>query len=577
MIAWNEMKITDVKNFSVDLRKTVEATLSESLNIDSTDIKKIAQNYLNNSVIDKISKLIFYNNSTDTNSEQTVIDKIQIEYPYFDNDYLSTYYIFYSKKSRKFPKECCRLHLWKDNLYYGYISLRPTLGDTKIGRSLLSPNLFFNTSIDKSKLYLMVSNFKCHNKYGQKIFVESFPWMRQETDIAVCVHVAIWSALKYFGNKYSSYPAINMGTIIDNIPELQYRKTPTFSLHLEQTPYIFRQLGFSPLILKRNNTAEELFKRALLAYVESGIPVVAFTKKDSHHAVTIMGHGNILLDDNNFDNCSRNGNSELFIYSSELINSVVINDDMFRPYHVCKASRSGFYGAMSEHNKSSWVIDDFAYLIIPLYERMQYSYEMVEQVVDAYIRSESFIDWENSQYIVRIYITSANSLKEEMAASKDINSVIKTAILEVVLPKFVWCVDISTREEYKNEKMSAKMIIDTTSNNFSDTFPFLYIHNKDFVQYYDYCNDEWKKLKFDSAIAAYSLYTNNLKMYPCDNNGKNNYSVEPSNKDVLSIQFDKSDLSNVSVLDSPANDEYYSILQYNINQLYNNQSFISIL
>ena len=32
-----------------------------------------------------------------------------VESPYYDREYLSTYYTFFSRKFRSYPKECCRL------------------------------------------------------------------------------------------------------------------------------------------------------------------------------------------------------------------------------------------------------------------------------------------------------------------------------------------------------------------------------------------------------------------------------------------------------------------------------------
>ena len=49
-------------------------------------------------------------------------EKVAIEYPYYDNEYLSTYYLFYAKKYSAFPKECYRIHLFKDGNYCGFFT-----------------------------------------------------------------------------------------------------------------------------------------------------------------------------------------------------------------------------------------------------------------------------------------------------------------------------------------------------------------------------------------------------------------------------------------------------------------------
>lgn len=45
---------------------------------------------------------------------------ILVEYPYSDKDYLSTYYIHYSKKYKDISKKSYRLHLFNDEIYYGF-------------------------------------------------------------------------------------------------------------------------------------------------------------------------------------------------------------------------------------------------------------------------------------------------------------------------------------------------------------------------------------------------------------------------------------------------------------------------
>ena len=51
-----------------------------------------------------------------------------IEYPYYEKDYLSTYYSFYSKQHGEHSKLCFRLHFFgqleeteNKRIYYGYI------------------------------------------------------------------------------------------------------------------------------------------------------------------------------------------------------------------------------------------------------------------------------------------------------------------------------------------------------------------------------------------------------------------------------------------------------------------------
>ena len=83
----------------------------------------------------------------------TSCNKIVVEYPYHDKDFLSTYYCYYSQKFRSFPKKCYRLHIMgKDEVYYGYIVLRPTVKGTRLGTTYLSPKPLINEEADRKSV-----------------------------------------------------------------------------------------------------------------------------------------------------------------------------------------------------------------------------------------------------------------------------------------------------------------------------------------------------------------------------------------------------------------------------------------
>lgn len=72
---------------------------------------------------------------------------IMVEYPYYENDYLSDYYIFYVKKLQKFPKECYRILFYEDQRgekLMGYITLRATYHGRRLGKIFFNPRYFGN-------------------------------------------------------------------------------------------------------------------------------------------------------------------------------------------------------------------------------------------------------------------------------------------------------------------------------------------------------------------------------------------------------------------------------------------------
>lgn len=456
--------------------------------IEDWDMLPIDDIYINEDIIRMLKQHI-----------GTKCEKIVVEYPYYDSDYLSTYYMFYSRKNRNFIKQSCRIHLFNHNNqmdeYRGFLTLRPTIGETKIGKTYLDPNIYF-----PEKAYIMMSDYKVHLR-GQDFKVSGFPWMRQETDITVCAHVAMWSILRYYGNKYSNYKDITMGDIIELMPESVGRKFPTKAISMQQIPDVFKELGFSPIVIRKKNGSDEAFRNELFTYIESGIPLVACMSK-KNHAIALIGHGEI-----NYKKAELLSDKR-FLLTSELQDTLIIQDDNIFPYQKLSYSDVNPFNLQENMNSYPYILQDIDYLVVPLYNRMQLSYEAVVCAYKLFLRNTPDFLCDNKQYFVRIYITSANSFKRSAYNSRNMNSNLERIISSLEMPKFIWCVDISTKEEYKKGLLSARFIFDSTCCN-KELLPMILFHNSKKITYYDNIVNTWNEL--DLLIEPYDLYINNLK------------------------------------------------------------------
>ena len=75
--------------------------------------------------------------------------------------------------------------------------------------------------------------------------------MYQETDISVCAHVAVWSIIRYYGNKYNIYADKRMMDIVNETPNGIGRNIPSGGLILTQIAEIFKKNNFHPLIIQK--------------------------------------------------------------------------------------------------------------------------------------------------------------------------------------------------------------------------------------------------------------------------------------------------------------------------------------
>lgn len=427
----------------------------------------------------------------------TKCDTIKVEYPYYDSDYLSTYYEHYAQKFKKYEKTCCRLHIEAGENYYGYITLRPSVEGTKIGKTYIDPKLL----LDKDA-YLILSQFDAHI-VGQKMEIRCFPWKKQQTDISVCAHTATWTVIRYFGNKYKNYADTTIGDIVEKVENDWGRKTPSLGLDPVQISDLFKQYGLSPLIIGGEKASDHTFFDEIVAYVESGLPMVGFLSPQDH-AISIIGHGKInyeLLD--NSEEVNRLLDKEAnVIPHSRLISSLYVMDDRYFPY------REVPIGLPNKYSDVKYGVNELYYAVVPLYNRMQLAYREVYDRMVMWLKAGK-MKWERIN-ICRIYITSANSLRHKAVSSSTMPQVLKDVIQTLSLPKFVWCIDLADVENYKNGLTTGRIIVDTTSATWEKE-PWIMRHDMEKVQYKDYDKNPDYIYTKKVSIAPYKIYENNLK------------------------------------------------------------------
>lgn len=426
---------------------------------------------------------------------------ILIEYPYYEKDYLSTYYTFYAKQHQNHSKACFRIHFLgeldaksKQREYYGYVSLREGVNDSKLGKTYLSPKLILPSD---EEAYLMLDDYSA-SIFGHKVYVKAFPWMRQETDVSVCAHVAMWSILRYFGNRYKAYRDTVMGEIVENVQKEKERKIPSRGLTPNQIVETLDLYNFSPVLLGDEFHKLHYFINEIIAYIESGIPVVA-TMNRKRHAVTLFGHGKVDYDrlDNNID-LLKEPNTNIIMHSS-LIKSVYAIDDNHFSYRQIDP-----YLPVSDKD-IDYALCEINYLIVPYCHKVLLGYnEIYEKFMEIVIKG--VMEWEGTQ-ICRIYLTSSNSFKEKAMQNDLMNQDLKKYICLMDMPRFIWCIDLATINESKNGLMSGRLIADSTMGT-QDENPWLLMHN---TRLLNHIEDEGKMRQIKCDIAPYRIYRNNLQ------------------------------------------------------------------
>lgn len=424
---------------------------------------------------------------------------VLVEYPYYEKDYLSTYYSFYSKQHAHHSKVCFRIHFFGElendkREYYGYISLREGTKNSKIGKSYLSPKLLIE---QEQEAYLMLDDFSV-DVYGERMYVKAFPWMRQETDVSVCAHVAMWSILRYYGNRYKGHRDTVMGEIVDMVQNDKGRKIPSKGLTPNQIVDTLDLYNFSPILLGDEYHKLHYFVNEIIAYIESGIPVIA-TMNRKRHAVTLIGHGRVDYDKLHSEMDSiKEPDSDIILHSS-LITTVYAIDDNHFPYRQIDSD------VPISDKEIDYALREVNYIVIPYCERVLLSFNEIYEKFMEIVRKK-VMKWDGGR-ICRIYLTSANSFKEKAAKNELMNSELKKRLLLMDMPRFIWCIDLATEEESRRGLMSGRVIADSTVGTQAEN-PWLLMHDAFAINAVEYD----RRLRHMSCrIAPYYEYRNNLQ------------------------------------------------------------------
>ncbi|MGY4506403.1 hypothetical protein ACVWYH_010385 [Bradyrhizobium sp. GM24.11] len=403
---------------------------------------------------------------------------VLIEYNYIDKDYRSTYYNFYSKKGQHYRSDCVRLHFFDQTVtyddatcalvcpdrqieehYFGYMVLRPT-GIATIGRTVLSPDIRKGAG-----RFIIAADHKVH-LLGYKLEIRGFPSMDQHVDISVCAHAACWSILRHYSERYN----VHREYLVHEITMMAHDYNPgglvpSKGLQIAHAERVFQEAGTFPIHIARTaGSHDPQFYRQLIAYVESGFPLFA-AMHSRRHAVALVGY--------EWRQPVR-GHAGLR-YAWDEVETLAVVDDNHLPYLCIPKSTGTPYAAEA--------IDAF---IVALPEKVYYPADAVDRLAPALLKLGPAIGLSpGNDIIIRYFITTGSSYRHfAREHASEFDPKLLQYIMTLPYAQFVWVVEFSTEEQWANERVEARAVIDATAS-LREPMPLWLFHSHDGALIFD--------------------------------------------------------------------------------------------
>lgn len=488
-----------------------------TLQTDSTELNQLVDD-LNVVDISKTESEVIKNNIKDFMKDLRDDIFVVKETNYVDRVFRDSYYDYYSTKLRVHNRDCLRLSFFDVNIdagfsldndknieenYLGFLILRPQ--QKCIGRNVISR--LARKGGQDIKICKSEVPASC---YGIKLKAEGFPHASQDTETMTCAQTTIWMLMEYFGNKYSLYKP-TVSSEIEKIltPFVYERQLPSRGLNYNQVSVALREFGFGPRIYGLHDNQPETQKQffeLFACYIESGIPLaVALTDSDCGHAVVCVGHENIAKSKVKLHPQSFNGKT-IYVWNKAVAESrFVFNDDNFPCYQLDFLSKPCERYTAKKPKMSNLKMEQF---IAPLYSKVYMEADMAigqsKQIVTSILPN---VDGN----IVRTLLTSSRTFREHLAHIQEFSDDQRKALLQIQLPKFVWLTEVSTEDQFMNNKVNSILLIDATGSQKGMAVQnMVYLLSES--RFYIFDSASKKIGYYDSSYASeFSAFIGNLK------------------------------------------------------------------
>jgi hypothetical protein len=406
---------------------------------------------------------------------------IVVEPDYTDGDYLDDYANYYAKSHERYDRTCVRLHFFSEpwtpeslqsalrasvtpeelqRAYLGFAVARP-LPEAIIGRTVLAK--YPDVKPGGRRFYPATREYTAH-LFGTTLTVDSLAFQEQDTVLAACATVALWSAFQ----KTSELFHTGMPTPVEITRSgtdglLTTRAFPSRGLAVPQMALAVREVGLEPEVFECNGEVPLL--SLLVGYVGLGIPPILGVdiEEQGLHAVAVVGYS--------LRETRQHTHEDAIPYQLRRVglrvDELYVHDDGHCPFARIRAhaKRTTPDGPSAIYFDGTWSKAAGAggdakltpvFVMVPVYHKVRLSFIDLQQWISRFTQAATTVlpttpepEWITS-------LTDTNQMKKQVKAS-GLDSAVIDRVLLSAQPRFIW----SARMEV-GERPVVEILFDAT-------------------------------------------------------------------------------------------------------------------
>ncbi len=415
---------------------------------------------------------------------KTVLQEKNINNEQWDWEYRE----FYSKMFKPYGSSCDCFHFFSKRIksiteipsaasdYVGYCVLRP-LRAQRVIEAIIKPLPDKNTP---KKSFNLCSVKKEIEIAKEKLEIEGFPFMQQDTQYGCCASVSLWMVGQYMASAFGS-EAHSIGTILESVNKIRHleRPLPTSGLQPIHISVALQEMGLSPIVYDFRKGVEPHFsaQRIIYHYIESKIPVIVLipTALGVGHSLVVIGH---TFDPDTWwalakrPYYDRSPSGYAYHSSTTWIPQFVVQDDNFGPYLTVPKE---YMWEMAAKRYLIVVVGLPQEVILKGEEAEVYVYNflnddiIIENLEEASKRidrwPEMFLQYLNKgELVLRTFLIRSEAFKNDLKTRFAGNPEVMKLYTTIDMPEFVWKTEISVPEIFCHQRMRlGEVIVDSTA------------------------------------------------------------------------------------------------------------------